>query len=117
MQNHAEIRLGISEAIDRRDRRDDDRVPALEQCLGRRQTHLLDMVIDRGVFLDIRVGRRDVGFGLVVIVVGDEILNGVVRKELAHFAVELGGQCLVMGQHERRPLQSIDDVGHGERLA
>lgn len=32
-------------------------------------------------------------------------------------AVELGGQGLVMGQHQGRFLQLLDDIGHGKRLA
>ena len=55
VQHHAEVRLGIAEAVDRRHRRDDDRVAALEQRLGRRQPHLLDVLVDRGVLLDVGV--------------------------------------------------------------
>ena len=50
-----QIRLRIAEAVDRRHRRDDDRVAALEQRLGRRQAHLLDVLVDRGVLLDVGV--------------------------------------------------------------
>ena len=38
-------------------------------------------------------------------------------KELLELAVKLGGQRLVVRQHQRRPLHGLDDVGHGERLA
>ncbi len=58
----------------------------------------------RGFLLDIGVGARDVGLGLVVVVVGDEILDRVVRKEALHLAVELGRQGLVRRQDQRRPL-------------
>ena len=55
----------------------------------------LDLVVDRGVLLDVGVGLRDVGLGLVVVVVGDEVLDGVVRQQLAELVGELGGQRLV----------------------
>jgi hypothetical protein len=40
-----------------------------------------------------------------------------VREELAHLAVELGGQGLVGRQQQRRALHLGDDVGDGEGLA
>ena len=58
-------------------------VAALEQRLGRRQAHLLDVLVDRGVLLDVGVARGHVGLGLVVVVVRDEVLDRVVREELA----------------------------------
>jgi hypothetical protein len=42
----------------------------------------VDLVVDRGVLLDVGVARRDVGLGLVVVVVADEVLDGVVGEEL-----------------------------------
>jgi len=35
----------------------------------------------RGLLLDVGVGGRDVRLGLVVVVVGDEVLDRVVREE------------------------------------
>ena len=43
--------------------------------------HAVDLLVDRGFFLDIGVGARNIGFGLVVVVIGDEILDRVVGKE------------------------------------
>src|SRR2546422_3824913 len=45
---------------------------------------------------------RSVGLGLVVVVVRDEVADGVVREILPELAVQLGGQGLVVGQDERR---------------
>ena len=69
------------------------------------------------VLLDVGVGARDVGFGLVVVVVADEVLDGVVGEELFELGVELRGQRLVGRQHQRRPLHSLDHLRDGERLA
>jgi hypothetical protein len=54
------------------------------------------------VFLDVRVRRRDVRLGLVVVVVGHEVANGVLGEERAKLVVELSGQRLVRGEYERR---------------
>ena len=42
----------------------------------------LDLVVDRRVLLDVGVGLRDIGLWLVVVVIGDEVLDGVAREEL-----------------------------------
>ena len=77
----------------------------------------VDLVVDRGVLLDVEVLRRDVGLGLVVVVVGDEVLDLVLGEELAELVAELRGQGLVVGDHQRRPLDPLDHAGHRERLA
>ncbi len=105
MQNHPVVGSGVAEAIDRGHRRDDHHVAALEQRLRRRQPHLLDVLIDRRVLLDVRVGRGHVRLGLVIVVVRDEVLDRVVREELAHLAIELRCERLVVGQDQRGPLQ------------
>ena len=110
VQHHREVRARIAEAVDARHRRDDDRIAALEQRLGGREPHLLDVLVGRGVLLDVGVARRHVGLGLVVVVVGDEVLDRVVREELAELAIELRRQRLVVRQHQRRPLHARDDV-------
>jgi len=74
-------------------------------------------LFDRCVLLDIGVRGRYVGFGLVIVVVGDEILDGIVREESLELAIELGGQRLVRRQHERRTLHLGDDIGDAEGLA
>ena len=77
----------------------------------------VDLVVDRGVLLDVEVLRRDVGLGLVVVVVADEVLDGVVGEELPELVAELRRQRLVVGDHQRRPLHALDRRGHREGLA
>ena len=76
-----------------------------------------DVVVLRRVLLDVEVGLRDVRLGLVVVVVGDEVLDGVVREELAELVAELRGERLVVRDHERRPADLLDRPGHRRRLA
>ncbi|MNP06811.1 hypothetical protein D3C76_988110 [compost metagenome] len=52
VQDHFQVGLGAAQAVDARHGGDDDRVAPLQQRLGRRQAHLLDVVVDRGVLLD-----------------------------------------------------------------
>ena len=59
----------------------------------------------------------DIGLRLVVVVVADEVLHGVLRKELLELRAELGRQGLVMGQHQGGALHLLNDLGHGIGLA
>ncbi len=83
----------------------------------RRMAHAVDLLVHRGVLLDIGVGARDIGFGLVVVVIRDEILDRVLGEEALHLGIELRGQCLVGGEDEGRALHCLDHLGHGEGLA
>jgi hypothetical protein len=117
VQDHAVVLGGVANAVDRRDGGDDHHVAPLEQRLGGRQAHLLDVLVDRRVLLDEEIARRHVGFGLVVVVVRDEVLDRVLREELAELGVKLRRQRLVRRQHQRRPAQARDDVRHRVGLA
>jgi len=55
--------------------------------------HPVDLVVDERVLLDVGVRLRDVGLGLVVVVVGDEVLDRVLREERLELSVQLGGRC------------------------
>ena len=48
---------------------------------------------------------------------GNEIFDGIVREELAEFRAELCRERLIVGEHERRPVQPCDHVCHRERFA
>ena len=112
-----EVGLGRAEAVDARDRRDHDHVAPGQQRVGRGVPQPLDLLVDRGVLLDVGVGLRDVRLGLVVVVVGDEVLDRVVRQQLAELVGELGGQRLVRRHHQRRALQPLDQPGGRGGLA
>ena len=109
--------LRRAEAVDAGDRGDDDDVAAREERRRRRQPQPRDVVVLRRVLLDVEVGLRDVRLGLVVVVVGDEVLDRVVREELAELVAELRGERLVVRDHERRPADLLDRPRHRRRLA
>ena len=77
----------------------------------------VDLVVDRRVLLDVGVGGREIGLGLVVVVVGDEVLDPVLREQLPELARELGREALVGREHDRGPVDLRDHRGRRERLA
>ena len=116
-EHPVDVLLRGAEAVDARDRRDHDHVAPGEQRVGRRVTQPLDLLVDRGVLLDVGVRLRDVGLGLVVVVVGDEVLDGVLGEQLAQLVGELGGERLVGLHHQDRALHLLRHPGHRGGLA
>ena len=116
-QTHLRVALGFADAVNGRDRCHDHSVTAFENRLGGGQSHLLDVLVDGRVLFDEEIARRYVGFGLIVVVVRNEVFDGVVREELAHFAVKLRGERLVGRHHDGGHPQARNDVGHGKGLA
>ena len=92
-------------------RRDDDHVAPLEEGVGRGVAEPVDLVVPRRVLLDVGVAPGQVRLRLVVVEVADEVLDGVVREELAELGVELGGERLVVGEDERRLAGALDRPG------
>ncbi len=68
-------------------------------------------------FSMIGVRRCNVGFRLVVVVVADKILDGIIREKSFEFGSQLAGQGLVVGNDQGGPLDTLDDIGHGEGFA
>ncbi len=78
---HAVVGLGRAEAVNAGDGSDDDDIAALEERARGDHAELVELVVDGGFLVDVKIRGRDVGFGLVIIVVADEIFEGVFRKE------------------------------------
>jgi len=81
---------------DARDAGDHDRVPARKDIARRGQAQLVQIVVPRRVLLDVDVPLGDVRLGLVVVVVADEVVDGVVGQELLEFLEELGREGLIV---------------------
>ena len=114
---HGAVGLDGADAVDARDGGHDDDVVALQQSPGGRVAHPVDLLVDLRFLLDVGVRARDVGLGLVVVVVAHEVLDRVVGEEALELPVELGRERLVRRQDDRGPLRLLDHLGHGEGLA
>ena len=110
------VLVGRAKAVDARDRGHDDHVLARQQRGGGSVAQAVDVVVDHRVLLDIGIRRGDVRLGLVVVVVRHEVLDRVVRKELAKLVAELRRERLVVGDHKRGSLQLLNDKRHRGRL-
>src|SRR5574344_1718924 len=107
----------LAETVDAADGRHHDHVLARDQRIRRRQPVALDLLVDRRILLDVGVRLRNVSLGLVVVVVRDEVLDRVFRKQLLQLGEELRRKRLVVGQDEGRTVPPGDQVRHREWLA
>ena len=115
-EEHPVVGLRRTETVNARDAGHDDHVTPFEEIVRRRVAELVDLIIDRGVLLDVGVRTGDVGLRLVVIVVTDEVRDGIFRKEGLELPVELGGKGLVVGDDEGGSIDGGDHVRHREGL-
>ena len=116
-QQHAVIGFRRAEAVDAADAGDDDAIAALEQRTGGGEAKLVEFVVDGGFFFDVDVAGRHVGFRLIVVVIADEVLDGVAGEERSELVIELRGERFVVGQNQRRAPGLLDQLGHGVGLA
>ena len=82
------------------------------ECRRRSTSALTDESFSMNVF-----GLGHIGLGLVVVVIRHEVLDGVVRHEVAELVRQLRRQCLVVSQHQRGALHLLDEPRGGRRLA
>ena len=116
-EGHRGVGLDRADAVNAGHRGDDDDIVALQQRARGGVAHPVDLLVHRGFFFDIGVRARHIGLGLVIIVIGNEIFDGVVWKEALELAIELRRQRLVGREDERRPLRAGDDLRHRKCLA
>ena len=86
-KGHVRVGARIAEAVNAGDAGDNNHVAPLKQGARGGMAQAVNIFVDGGIFFNVGVGRRDVGFRLVIIVITDEIFDGVVRKKFLEFAV------------------------------
>ncbi|CNL39223.1 Uncharacterised protein [Mycobacterium tuberculosis] len=111
-----QVGLRCAQAVDAGHRSHHHHVTTRQQRRGRGVPQPLHVVVDGAILFDISVGLRDIRLRLVVVVVRDEVLDGVVRQHLSQFVRQLGGQRLVGRHHQGGPLQAFDQPRGGRRL-
>ena len=86
-----------TDTIDAAHRGNHDAVAPREQGRRGRMAQLLHLLVDGGVLLDERIRGGDIGLGLVIVVIRNEVHHRVVREELLELACKLRGKRLIRG--------------------
>ena len=87
VEDHGGIGFDRADAIQAGYRGDDDHIVPFQKRAGGRMAHPVNRLVNAAFLLDVGVAARDIGFGLVVIVIGYEIFHRVVWKEAFEFTV------------------------------
>ena len=77
---------------------------------------LIDLIVDRGILLNIGIRRRHIRLRLIVIIIGDKVLHRIVREKLFHLRIKLRRQRLIVSDHQRRLIELLDHIRHRKRL-
>ncbi|MNS77679.1 hypothetical protein D3C72_1112640 [compost metagenome] len=76
----------------------------------------INFFIYAGIFLDIGVGRRDISFGLIVVIVTHKVIYGVIGEKFFELTCQLGSKGLIMGNYERWTAELRNRICDSERL-
>src|SRR5690606_29460401 len=107
----------VAQAVDGAHRGDDDNILPFHEARRGPEPEALDVLVDRGVLLDVHIGGRNVCLRLVIVVVRHEVLDRVPGQELPELPIQLGGERLVVREDQRGLAVVGDDVRQGHRLA
>ena len=75
------------------------------------------MLVNRRVFFNKQITLRHIGLRLVVVVIANEILDRILRKEITKLTIELRGERFVGCEHNGGPPHASDHIGHRKGLA
>ena len=116
-KRHRRIRFHASQTVNARHRRHDNHVFLFQNVTRRPVPHPVNLLVNRRIFFNIGISLRNICFRLIIVVVGYEILNMVVRKKLFHLRIQLRRKNFVRRHNQRRLLHLLNDFGHGKGLA
>ncbi len=115
--HHGAVIDRVAQAVNAGNAGNNNDIPPLRKGRSGRMPQLVDFVVDGGILFNIGVCRRNIGLRLVIIVVADEILDGVLREKFPKLGTELGRQRFVVGENERRAVHPRDHVRHSKRFS
>ena len=68
------------------------------------EAQAFNVLVDARVFGNIGVGLRNIGFRQIVVIITDEIFDGIVRQKRFEFTVKLRRQRFVVRKHQSRAM-------------
>ena len=112
------VLFGRSEAVDAGNGGHDDDIAALDAGTPSPQWRMRSISsLMSDSFSMYTSSERDIGFGLVVVVIADEVLTALSGKNSLNSPQSWAASVLLWATMSAGRLHLLDDVGHGERLA
>ena len=116
-KHHIIIFLRCAQAVNAGNTRHDDNVPAFEQRTRRTMAQLINLIVNRRILLDIRVGLGNIRLRLIIIVIGNKIFHSILREERLQLACQLCRQRLVVRDNQRRLTHLVNHLRNRIGLA
>jgi tRNA(Ile)-lysidine synthase len=101
-------------AVNTGDAGDDNNVTPFYQRLGGCKAKAFYPVVYRGILFDVCVCGRNIGLGLIVVIIAHKVVNGVPGKKTAKFTVKLGCEGFIVREDKSWPTCFGDDISHGK---
>ena len=76
--------------------------------------HPVNLLIHAGIFFDESIRPRHIGFGLIIIIIRDEIFDCIIWEEAFELRIKLRGQGLIRRHNKGRALGLFNDLRHCE---
>ena len=89
VENHSRVCFDGTDTVNARNGGHNDDIITFQQRPGRRMAHPINRFVYARFFFDIGVAARDIGFGLIIVVIRYEIFDGIVGEKAFEFAVKL----------------------------
>ncbi|EKE28983.1 MAG: hypothetical protein ACD_2C00257G0002 [uncultured bacterium (gcode 4)] len=116
-ENLAGIILDFSDSIDAAYRSNDDDILSGKQTLSRSMPQPINLFIYGCLFFDISVCLGNICFWLIIIIIGNKIMNCIFGEKFFEFLSKLGSESLIMGHDQSGPSWFGDDIRHRKSLS
>ena len=114
---HGPVSFDRTDAVNTRHGRHDNNVITFQQRTGCRVAHTVNLLVNLALFFDVSIRARYIGFRLIVVIIADEILDGVIGKKALELPIKLGGQRFVRRKDDRGASRLLNHFCHGECFA
>ena len=116
-KHHAVVFLRVTQAINTRNAGNNNNILSLHQRRRGGMAQLINFIIDRGILFDIGIRTWYIRFGLIIIIIADEILHRIFGEELLQLVIKLCRKGFIMRNDQSRLLDFLNDICHREGFA
>src|SRR5690554_4145882 len=117
MHSHIAIHFGHTQTIDAGNGCDYDDVSPFHEAVGSSESEAVYFVVYGGVLFYVEIARRDVGFWLIIIIIGEKVFDSIVWKKTFIFTIELSGECFIVATNKRCFLNLLNNFCHGKSFS
>ena len=107
----------VTQTVDAGNGGDHNRISPGQKIGSGGKPQFIDFFIDFSFLFNIGIAPGNISFGLIKIIIGNEIGYGIFRKKFMEFLIKLSSQCFIVRDDQSGFVEFFYDFGHGEGLA